>query len=266
MKSSKESKIEEKILSLLFGKAKNICKYIFQDKEIHYLQEYANTVSIKRLGYNDHGPVHMRQAALNAIRIFIILHDSGIKFSLEKEEVGNVEDSLSAVIIAALLHDLGMSVSRDKHEFSSLMLALPIVERILKKFYPDNLEKQIILRSLISEGILGHMGTTKINSLEAGLILIGDGCDMQKGRARIPILIGNNPQRGDIHKYSADSILKVTISPGEDKPVKIDILMDATVGFFQIEEVLIPKINSSPLKTYIELDGTVKDSETKRYL
>jgi metal-dependent HD superfamily phosphatase/phosphodiesterase len=265
LKSTKESKIEEKILELLFGKAKKICEYIFKDEEIHYLQEYANTVSIKRLGYNDHGPVHMRQAALNAIRIFKILHDAGIKFSLEKEEAGNIEDSLSSVIIAALLHDLGMSVTRDKHEFSSLILALPIIERILKNFYPNNLEKQIILRSLISEGILGHMGTTKINSLEAGLILIGDGCDMQKGRARIPILIGNNPQRGDIHKYSADSILKVTISKGKDKPVKIDILMDSTVGFFQIEEVLIPKINSSPLKSYIELDGTVVNSETKRY-
>ena len=119
MKSTKESKIEEKILELLFGKAKKICEYIFKDEEIHYLQEYANTVSIKRLGYNDHGPVHMRQAALNAIRIFKILHDAGIKFSLEKEEAGNIlfyiyiSGALLGLVMAKILR---LTVFKSKDE------------------------------------------------------------------------------------------------------------------------------------------------------
>lgn len=37
-------------------------------------------------------------------------------------------------------------------------------------------------------------------------------------------------------------------------------------GFFQIEEVLIPKINSSPAKGFVELYARVMENEKKRYL
>ena len=62
------------------------------------MQDYANSVSIRRLGYNDHGPVHMRQVVGNAIKMLNILHEAGIQTSLEKEEMGTFEDSMCAVI------------------------------------------------------------------------------------------------------------------------------------------------------------------------
>ena len=60
------------------------------------------------------------------------------------------------------------------------------------------------------------MATHPIHSVEAGIILIADGCDMTKGRARIPLEIPSKPAEGDIHKYSANSIEKVKIGRGNE--------------------------------------------------
>lgn len=69
-----------------------------------------------------------------------------------------------------------------------------------------------------------------------------------------------------IHKYSANSIEKVKIGRGNERPLKIEIHMRAEVGFFQVEEVLIPKIQSSPTKSMLELYAGVEGEEMKRYL
>ncbi len=265
-KSVKQIHFENKITARLSSKTLQIAKFIFSDVEIQQLQDYANITSIKRLKFNDHGPVHMRKAALNAILMFDLLKEANIKFNLEKEGIGTAEDSKIAVLIAALLHDIGMSVCRDKHEFMGVQLAIPIVTRILQKFYHDQPSQQVILKSLILEGIFGHMATQTIHSLEAGLVLIGDGCDMEQGRARISTIITDRPQRGDIHKYSSSAIRKVFITKGEKRPIKIVVDMKESVGFFQVEEVLFPKIASSPVKKYIELYAGVDLKEAKKYL
>jgi metal-dependent HD superfamily phosphatase/phosphodiesterase len=110
------------------------------------------------------------------------------------------------------------------------------------------------------------MAMIKVHSLEAGLILVADGCDMEKGRARIPMLINAEARVGDIHKYSSSAVDRITIGPGTEKPIGIEIEMSQSVGFFQIEEVLFPKLNMSPAKPYIELTAAVIDEEPKRYL
>jgi metal-dependent HD superfamily phosphatase/phosphodiesterase len=243
-----------------------IAKLLLQDDEIQVLQEYANTVSIKRLGYNDHGPVHMRTVALNALIMMGLLRDAGIKTSLEKEECGSFEDSITAVLLAAVLHDTGMSIGRQDHELHSSYLAYPILDRLLGKAFPRSVEKRVIIRSLALEGISGHMGNRIIHSLEAGVILVADGCDMQKGRARIPMALSEHPKVGDIHKYSANSIEEVRIGKGTRKPIRIDVSMSSEVGLFQVEEVLLQKIAASTAKAYIELYARVNEGEPKRYL
>ena len=110
------------------------------------------------------------------------------------------------------------------------------------------------------------MATRRIHSLEAGLILIADGCDMEKGRARIPLVLNTEPKAGDIHKYSANSIERVRILGGDPKPVRIEVEMSSDVGFFQIEEVLLPKMNMSPAKQYMELYAGIAGQELKKYL
>ncbi|GAH19623.1 unnamed protein product [marine sediment metagenome] len=265
-KSPKEIEIENEILAMLSGKPALAASLVFNDQEAQALQNYANVVSIKRLGFNDHGPVHMRKTAQNALIMFDILSKAGIKFNLEEEKIGTEEESKVAVLISSLLHDIGMSIGRDNHEFLGVVLAMPIIERTLTKIYDKDIEKKTIIRSLIIECISGHMATQTIYSLEAGLVSIGDGCDMEKGRARIIFLLSRTPQVGDIHKYSANSIQNVEIVKGEEKPIRIIVEMTESVGFFQIEEVLFPKILSNPVKPHIELYGRVTGEEMRRYL
>jgi len=265
-KSVKQIQFEKKITDRLSGKPLKVMEYIISDKEIQILQDYANIVSIKRLGYNDHGPVYMRKAALNAILMFDLLTQAEIKLNLEKEKIGTADDSKIAIIIAAMIHDIGMTISRQGHEYMSVNLALPIINRILEKFYQDEIAKKIIMKSLIIECIFGHMATQAIHSLEAGLVLIGDGCDMEQGRSRISTMLSEQPRQGDIHRYSSTGIDRVNIIKGEKKPIQIKVDMSESVGFFQVEEVLFPKIKSSPVRKYIELFAGVKGKELKKYL
>ena len=268
MKSVKEISTETKIQNRL--KNNPVClelvNYLFNDAELQEMQEYANNVSIRRLGYNDHGPVHMRQVVGNAIKMLNILHDFGIKTSLEEEEIGTFEDSMCAVIMAGLMHDLGMAIGRQNHEELSALLAIPIIDRTLMHMFPKDLHKRVVIKELTTEAIIGHMSSHRINSIEAGIILIADGCDMTKGRARIPLAMNTMPKVGDIHKYSANAIKWIGIHHGERKPIKIDIEMTSEVGFFQIEEVLLTKIDVSPAKKFVELYAGVEGMERKCYL
>lgn len=266
MKSPLEIHLERELFGMLGGAALDIARIVCNDEEIHTYQEMANTVSIKRLGFNDHGPVHMRKVTINAMRMFTILMEAGIKPSLVKEEIGTEEDSRIAVLLAAFLHDIGMSVGRQNHEMSSFILANTLVERVLKEVFPHATARWIAIKSVVLEGIMGHMTHHAIHTLEAGLILIADGCDMEKGRARIPMLLNQESRVGDIHKYSSASVEKVSIEKGEEKPLKITVEMSASVGFFQVEEVLISKIMASTVKKYIELYAFVTGRDVKRYI
>jgi metal-dependent HD superfamily phosphatase/phosphodiesterase len=219
MSSPKETVLNKRIMEKTRGIVRKVAEVLITDPEIQYLQEYANTVSIKRLGYNDHGPVHMRTVALNALTMADILHEAGIALSIEQDEAGSFEDSRIALLLASFLHDVGMTVGRADHEHTSAIIALPIIDRVLMSVYADAMEKRVIVRSTAMECIVGHMATQKIHSLEAGLILIADGCDMEKGRARIPMMLNTESRVGDIHKYSA-SPSRMSAREGERKPIK----------------------------------------------
>jgi len=266
MKSKKEEALDRVLLKMLSGLPLQAAEILVNDKEIHNLQDYANVVSIKRLNFNDHGPVHMKTVAINAVKMADLLKLAGIKLNLEAEGIGSFEDSKTAIVIASFIHDIGMTIGRENHEKNAIVIAYPILNRILGELYPDNFQKMVIMRSLITECIVGHMGTQKIHSLEAGVILVADGCDMEKGRARIPMMINSESRVGDIHKYSASEIKRVNIEQGDKKPIKIKIEMNESVGFFQVEEVLLGKINFSPVKPFIELYAGVTGRKDKCYL
>jgi len=97
-------------------------------------------------------------------------------------------------------------------------------------------------------------------------VQVADGCDMTKGRARIPIALGHPPKVGHIHQYSANSIEEVLIGEGKEKPVRIDVHMSSEVGLFQVEEVLMHKIAASTAKPYIEMYALVNKETETRYL
>lgn len=278
MTSPKELSMNQKIVSLtkeiieLTAEKDDlplkVVQLLIDDAEVQTIQDYANTVSIVRLGFNDHGPVHMRTVCRNALKMLKIFYQAKIQTSLEKEQSGTFADSVTAVILASFFHDFGMTVGRQDHELYSAIIGQPIINSILKKVLPEekDLKRRVTIYAMAMEGIIGHMGTRKIHSVEAGIILVADGCDMTKGRARIPMEINTKPSVGDIHKYSANSIEKVKILAGEEKPIKIEVHMSAVAGFFQIEEVLLQKISCSPIKDFIELYAGVDDDEMKKYL
>jgi len=271
MKSSKEVSIDITLIDLiesfnLSGNAMKGLKILLANEEVQRVQEFANTVSIIRLGYNDHGPVHMRTVTYNGALMLDLLRKAGIKTSLEADGCGDFEDSLLAVILASMLHDIGMTMGRQNHESHSVILAHPLIDRTLDQVYFDNLRKKITIRSVALEGIAGHMGTVSISSIEAGIVQIADGCDMTKGRARIPIALGHSPRAGHIHQYSANSIENVDITSGKEKPIRIDVNMSSEVGLFQVEEILMNKISSSTAKQHIELYAIVNNEEPRRYL
>ncbi len=266
MKSKFEKQLDKSILGHLDGRLLKLAEMMIEDKEIEILQDYANTVSITRLNYNDHGPVHMRKVASNAMKIMEILNKAGIKFNLELENYGTYEDSRIAVFTAAFLHDIGMSIGRDGHERMTIILSQEKIDSLMKLTYQDDLKMQLVIKSLIFEGIIGHMGTQKIHSLEAGVVLVADGCDMEGGRARIPLIMESGSKVGDIHKYSSAAIKKVYLEEGRELPLRIQVEMTESAGFFQIEEVLMKKIAMSPVKKHIELYAGIIGQDIKRYL
>ncbi len=278
VKSHKEQCVETKITEIVSRVVSNytdgdslpseLWNKLQNDSVIKSIHDYANNVSITRIGLNDHGPVHMKIVCYNALKMLCILHDAHIETSLEKEGCGSFADSVCAVMLASLLHDSGMTIARKNHELYSGIVSYSIISDSLKHLLPDDADamRRTVILSTAMEGIVGHMATNPVHSIEAGLILIADGCDMTKGRARIPLEITSKPTEGDIHKYSAHSIEKVKIRPGESVPINIEIEMKSEVGFFQVESVLIPKIQASPAKHLVNLYARVEGEMMKKYI
>ncbi|MDD3625716.1 MAG: phosphohydrolase [bacterium] len=259
-----QKNLEKQLIESSTGKVREVFQYLIDNEELNHLQEYANIVSINRLGYNDHGPVHARVVAKNAFTLMKLLENK-VPTSLQNEHLGSFEDSTIVLLISAFCHDLGMTMGRHDHERNSIIIGSNCIEEILNRFYTDNYYV-MILKAMVFETIIGHMGEFDVSSIEAGVLLVSDGCDMTKGRARIPYAMQTKPTIGDIHKYSAMSINQVHIEPGDDKlPIKITVDMDDKAGIFQIEQVLYPKVIKSSIKKYIQIIARLKDGTELPY-
>ncbi|GAB4323267.1 MAG: HD domain-containing protein [Candidatus Sumerlaeia bacterium] len=249
------------------GRVRTLLEGLLADRDIQAYQCYANVVSVRRLGFNDHGPVHKRLTTYNALKVLRLLHQAGIPTSLEKEHVGTYEDSQIAVALGCFLHDLGMAVTRDDHEWHSLLLGDEFIRRHLARVYPDEGDPmRHVLRALCHEMIVGHMANSRIYSIEAGCVLVADGTDMTRGRSRVPMMLARDPMVGDIHRFSANAITRVEIGPGELKPVRIAITMEDHTGIFQVEEVFMTKVKASPLMPLLEVPVFIAGEPPRYYL
>jgi len=262
----KEEQLNRVLRKRYDGRVGILLDKLLADKEINLYHSYANVVSVRRLGYNDHGPVHARITTYNALKILTLLHEGGVKTSLEEEQVAGYEESQIAVALGCFLHDTGMGVTRDQHEWHSINLIDPIIVRYLEWLYPDEMEKRIVLRSMVHEVIVGHMAHTRIHSVEAGIVLVADGTDMTKGRSLIPINLQFDAKVGDMHRFSANTISRVEITSGQNKPVRVSIQMDNATGLFQIEEVLMGKVKASPIIKHLEIEAIIDGEEPRMYL
>ena len=262
----KEKSLNKVLLKRTTGRVQTLLARLLEDREVNLYHSYANVVSVRRLGYNDHGPVHARITTYNALKILDLLHDGGIQTSLEREQAGTYEDSQVAVALGCFLHDTGMGVTRQDHEWHALNLIDPIIRDYLSWLYPEELEKQVVVRSMVHEVIVGHMAKVRIHSLEAGTVLVADGTDMTKGRSVIAFNMQFEPEVGDMHRFSANTISRVEIGPGGNKPVRISIQMDNPTGLFQIEEVLMTKVKASPIMKHLEIEARIDGEAPRMYL
>ncbi len=245
-----------------YKKCERLLRILENDEEVYNLLEQANKVMVVRMGFNDHGRVHSKIVALNALKIYSILEKRKIFGNIIFEEIGDSEDVRMALLLGAYVHDIGNSISRDDHEILSVILAHSIITRMLQRADPNaNTGKIAMMRSIIFEEILCHLGKYRSTSLESKIVATADGTDMTKGRARIPYKIF----KPDIHKFSALAIEDVSIYEGKKKPVRIIVEMNDTTGVFQVEEQLLQKTTDVDFRDYIEVIVRIKGRKEIEY-
>ncbi len=115
--------------------------------------------------------------------------------------------------------------------------------------------------SEVLQAIISHRSDGQPLTVEAGILRVADALDMAKGRSRIPFEKGSV----SMHSLSAAAIDDVTITDGDDQPVKIEILMNNSSGLYQVDGLLKAKLRGSGLEPYVEVIAHI-DTETEKRL
>ena len=236
-------------------------RVVEDDPEVQGLWFMSNVMAVTRLKYNDHGPVHAKITAGAALCIYQLLRERGVESTLIKDGVVDREEYAWLVpLLGSLFHDVGNSVHRDMHEKTGALLAKPTLDRVLRRLISDTYTR-VKVRQEILHSI--HCTSYDVDCLtvEAGCVKVADGLDMAEGRARVPYRLGGVT----IHSVSALSVKKVEILPSDKRPIRINVYMSEKAGLFQVDHVLMPKINTTPLRDYVEVYAIVDDVFLKSY-
>nr|MBC7244883.1 HD domain-containing protein [Chloroflexota bacterium] len=225
--------------------------------ELHTLWRACNVTAVDRLRMTDHGPVHVQIITNIALKLLRLLVESGVQPSVVRDYGLQNEDAEIIVVLAALLHDVGMSIHRDDHERYSLFIAAPLIKELLNGLY--EVPVRTVLLSETLHAIIAHRAGGRPLTLEAGIVRVADALDMAKGRSRIPFEAGVI----NIHSVSAAAIESLEIEHGEQKPVRLRVLMSNSAGIFQLDELLKEKLQGSGLEPYIEVEARIEGAEKK---
>lgn len=239
-------------------KLHQLMERINEDDDLYALWVASNVTAMERLGMTDHGPVHVKIVMNIAVRLLRLLMDSDIEPAVVKNYALTPNDAEVVVALASLLHDVGMSIHRADHEMFSLLVAHEKLKEILPLVYDQ--ATSTIMRSEILHAIIGHRSGGRPLTLEAGVVRISDALDMAKGRSRIAFDAGSL----SIHSISAAAIERVSIEPGELKPVRLSIHMTNSAGVFQLDQLFRDKLKGSGLEPYIELEALLEGDTEKR--
>jgi uncharacterized protein len=239
-------------------KLRTLIGRVNEDMEIKAWWHVANVNAVARLMINDHSWVHIQIVANIALKMLRQLTRHGVQPSFVRDYGMTEEDSEVGVTLGALLHCVGMAVHRDGHEDFSLFLAEPKLRELLKGIYEE--PELTVLTVEVLQMITSHREYGKPLTLEAGIVRVADALDMEQGRSRIPFERG----RVSIHSLSAAAIEDVVIEDGEQRPIKIEILMNNSSGIFQVDEVLKAKLTGSGLEPYVEVVAHIDTEAEKR--
>ncbi|MDX2007704.1 MAG: phosphohydrolase [Meiothermus sp.] len=236
-------------------KALQAYEMISQDPEARGHWDMANYITVRKLGYNDHGRVHALLTGAASVDILQLLLDHGVRPDVLEGNFGDVEDCFVVVLLSTMLHDIGNQVHRVGHEMHSVHLSIPILDRILAKLYRDP-EQRVELRAFMLHSIACHDLSPEPLTIEAGITAVADGTDITKGRGRKAFALGSV----DIHSISALAVDEVQIMTGENVPVEIRVKMNNSAGIFQVEEVLTRKVLNSPMRPYVTVTATTDEA------
>ncbi len=229
-----------------YPRTARLYEFLIGDPRLVAHWNLSNYTTVGKLNYNDHGPIHTRVVTSATMQIMALLVAARVPLDVIESGAGDVDDSLLVTLGGIMMHDIGNAVHRASHELIGLMLAQPILDDYLPQLYEDREQRQ-----LICDFLLSTIHTHDINPpplfMEGGVVAVADGCDMTKGRARMPFDLG----KVDIHAVSALAIEEVNIRRGDDMPVEIEVLMSNSAGIFQVEETLVRKLLVTPLKDYV---------------
>jgi metal-dependent HD superfamily phosphatase/phosphodiesterase len=212
------------------------------DVEVKTLWRASNITAIERLGYNDHGPTHVRIVARTSLKMLRLLIEGGDTPDIVKNYNMRKEDAEVVVVLASALHDIGHAVHRENHEEFSVAFAPDIIRRLLRGIYPEA-ELTVVMVETMHAMISHHRDFLPL-TLEAGVVRVADALDMEKGRARIPFRAGSV----NIHSVSALAIDKVRVMKGDERPIRVEITMNNSAGIYQIDELLRDKIEKANIR------------------
>jgi metal-dependent HD superfamily phosphatase/phosphodiesterase len=231
-----------------------VLETVLEDREIEAYLEAQNVNPVVRKGYNDHGTKHVEIVRDRALRLYELLKEGGVRFNGATDQGLEEADESVIVALAATLHDVGHVVHRDDHPYYSIPLAADILDRLLPEFYGT--PEAVRVKSEVLHAILCHHVEEDPLTTEAGVIRIADALDMERGRSRIPYDRGS---RG-INTLSSRAIHRVTLRPGEDTPVLVEIEMTDAVGVYQVDELLNAKVTGSGLEEEIRIVAIKTDA------
>jgi len=235
-------------------RAQKMWNLLTGDPEVQACWRMANYVAATKMGMNDHGRTHATVATASALTMLDLLDGSPFCPDIVAGGFGDSDDAALAVMTATLCHDLGNTVHREEHADLGVVIALPILDRLLPGIYRDP-EKRIAIRSFILSAMYSHHGIPRPLTIEAALVCIADSTDMTKGRGRVAFESGSIT----IHSVSALSIEKVEIKKGGEKPIGLVIHMSSPAGIFQVQEILAPKVRAGPLADAVDVVAVTTD-------
>lgn len=239
-------------------KLEAILQKVRKDKKLEAYLRCCNVMAIDRLGFNDHGPTHIKIVSNMALRLLRILISNGVQLGVVKDYKLEKEDAEVVVFLASCLHDIGHAVHRINHADFSIPIALGFLEQFLKGIYSE--EEIPIMISETLHAIRAHESDFTPLTVEAGIVRLSDALDMERGRARIPFEAGSV----NIHSVSALAIEKVLIKEGDkERPIAIHIRMTNSAGIFQIDELLRTKLKGSQLENYVRITAELVGPEEK---
>jgi uncharacterized protein len=240
-------------------KLRTLIDRVNEDAQLKGWWHVSNVNAVARMEINDHSWVHIQIVANIALKLLRQLTKHHVEPAMVRDYGMTPDDAEVVVTLAALMHCVGMSIHRHGHEDFSLFLSEPKLRELLTGIY-DEPDRTVIVSEVL-QAIISHRADGQPLTIEAGLIRVADALDMAKGRSRIPFERG----RVSMHSLSAAAIEDVTITDGDERPIKIEILMNNSSGLFQVDGLLKAKLRGSGLEPYVEVVAHI-DTETERRL